>query len=384
MDKLKMNLKGKDALNECIRLWRLNNTFKGRIVEHDRILIPDDSFRTMSDEALDYFVSHSGCGAAICGNGQQRAYFQFMPKGTPWLYGMGDVPKARETEFRRTEHGRAIYDNAPEGAKRFYRRGPGYGEKPVYDLYRTLDDTSWYYIIAHAETEHLKADLDDIRAHMQEQPKGTNMFWWRGRHRPKNKDSFSKPTMRKIVEELALAKMGYGGGRMWFSEEKCREMTLADMRRSGLKALAMDLPTKGYGSNDFFFRGPFWDMHYWDESSRKRFIKAVHEMYNESPMAINQRYQAGVDYFKERNYRQLYLGAPEGAKKYYEVIFYKSSPNYHDAKEENNQCRKDMIAIYKSLTNEDWDYIIGHTHWGMAEWGLNKAREKYERKGNVQ
>ena len=118
--------------------------------------------------------------------------------------------------------------------------------------------------------------------------------------------------------------------------------------------------------------------------SRKRFIKAVHEMYNESPMAINQRYQAGVDYFKERNYRQLYLGAPEGAKKYYEVIFYKSSPNYHDAKEENNQCRKDMIAIYKSLTNEDWDYIIGHTHWGMAEWGLNKAREKYERKGNVQ
>ena len=281
MDKLKMNLKGKDALNECIRLWRLNNTFKGRIVEHDRILIPDDSFRTMSDEAWDYFVSHSGCGTAICGYGQQRAYFQFMPRGTAWSYGRGEVSNTREKEFRRTEHGRAIYDNAPEGAKRFYRRGQTYSEKPIYDLYRTLDDTSWYYIIAHAETEHLKADLDDIRAHMQEQPKGTNMFWWRGRHRPKNKDSFNKVKMRKIAEELALAKMGYGDGRMWFTEEKCHDMTLAEMRRSGLKALAMDLPEKGYESNNFFFRGPFWDLHYWDESSRKRFIKTVHEMWEE-------------------------------------------------------------------------------------------------------
>ena len=291
MDKIIMNMKGKDALNECIRLWRLNDTFKGLIVDRGRVS-SSSILRTADDEALDYFVSHSGCGAAICGNGQQRAYFQFMPKGTPWLYGMGDVPKARETEFRRTEHGRAIYDNAPDGAKRFYRRGPGYGEKPVYDLYRTLDDTSWYYIIAHAETEHLKADLGDIRAHMQEQPKGTNMFWWRGRHRPKNKDSFNKVKMRKIAEELALAKMGYGDGRMWFTEEKCHDMTLAEMRRSGLKALSMDLPEKGYESNNFFFRGPFWDLHYWDESSRKRFIKTVHEMWEEErilPMFYNSR-----------------------------------------------------------------------------------------------
>ena len=99
---------------------------------------------------------------------------------------------------------------------------------------------------------------------------------------PQNKDSFNKAKMRKIAEELALAKMGYGDGRMWFSEEKCRDMTLADMRRSGLKALAMDLPTKGYGSNDFFFRGPFWDLHYWDESSRKRLVDTVHAMWAEA------------------------------------------------------------------------------------------------------
>ena len=33
MAKSKMNLKGRDALDECIRLWRLNDTFKGRIVD---------------------------------------------------------------------------------------------------------------------------------------------------------------------------------------------------------------------------------------------------------------------------------------------------------------------------------------------------------------
>ena len=383
MDKSKMNLKGRDALEECIRLWRLNDTFKGKTVKHGRVLMPDDSFRTMDDESWDYFVANSGCGAAICGYGQQRAYFQFMPKGTLWGYGRGDVPTAREAEFRRTEHGRTIYDNAPEGAKRFYRRGPYYSEEPIYSHYRTMDNASWEYIIDHAETEPLKADLADIRAHMQGQPKGTNMFWWRGRCRPKDKDSFNKAKMRKIAEELTLAKMGYSNGRMWFTDES-HDMTLEEMRRSGLKALAMDLPMKGYDSNNFFFHGPFWDLHYWDESSRKRFIKTVHEMYNESPMAINSKYQAGVDYFKKRDYRQVYLDAPEGAKKYYEVVFYKSSPNYHDTKEESDKCKEDMIAIYKSLTNEDWDYIIKHTHWGMAKWGLNKAREKYGRKGSVQ
>lgn len=281
MDKSKMNVKGRDAFDECIRLWRLNDTFQGRVVDHGRTFAPDDSFRTMDDESWDYFISQSGCGAAICGYGQRRAFIQFMPKGTAWLYGRGDVPKAREAEFRRTKQGRAIYDNAPEMAKRFYRRGPGYGEKPIYDLYRIMDDASWDYIIAHAETEQLKADLADIREHMQGQPKGTNMFWWRGRHRPMNKDSFDKTKMRKIVEELALAKMGYDGGRRWFAEG-CRDMTLADMRWSGLKALCLDMPKTGHGSNNFFFRGPFWDLHYWDEASRRRLVDTAHAMWAES------------------------------------------------------------------------------------------------------
>ena len=55
----------------------------------------------------------------------------------------------------------------------------------------------------------LKADLADIREHMQGQPEGTKMFWWRGRHRPMHADSFDEAKMREIAAELALAKMGW-------------------------------------------------------------------------------------------------------------------------------------------------------------------------------
>ena len=299
MDKSMMILKGKEALDECILMWRLNDTFSGTTVSHGRVLAPDGKMCLLDDESWDYFISRAGCGAAICGYGQQRAFLQFMPKGTTWLYmrepsiiaakkalpgAMANVAKSRVAEFRRTEHGRAIYDNAPEGAKLFYQRGLGgseYSEKTVYDHYRTMDDASWDYIIAHAETKHLKDDLADIREHMQGQPNETNMFWWRGRHRPKNSESFDEDQIRQIVEELALATLGYDGGRKWFTD-KCRNMRLADMRRSGLKALCLDMPKTGYGSGNFFFRGPFWDLHYWDESSQKRLIDTAHAMWAET------------------------------------------------------------------------------------------------------
>ena len=295
-----MKTKGKEALNECIRMWQLNDTFRGTVIDHGRVLAPDGKMSILDDESWDYFISRAGCGAAICGYGQQRAFIQFMPKGTRWLYirepsiiaakkalpwTMTNVAKSRVAEFRRTEHGRAIYDNAPDGAQLFYQRSLGgseYGEKTIYDHYRSMSDSAWAYIIAHAETKHLKSDLADIREHMQGQPNGTNMFWWRGRHRPKNGDSFNENQMRKILEELALAKMGYDGGRRWFDEDKCSNMTLADMRRSGLKALCLDMPKTGYGSGNFFFRGPFWDLHYWDESSRKRLVDTVHAMWAEA------------------------------------------------------------------------------------------------------
>jgi len=99
-------------------------------------------------------------------------------------------------------------------------------------------------------------------------------------------------------------------------------------------------------------------------------------------VALNPKYEAGVDFYQKRPWRQLYLGAPEGAKRYYEISFYGGVLFYggmtvnHDTEEE----KQDLIAVCRSLTDEDWDYIIGHTHWGMAKWGLNQARKKHGRK----
>ena len=43
--------------------------------------------------------------------------------------------------------------------------------------------------------------------------------------------------------------------------------------------IELDLPKEGYGSANFFFRGPFWDLHYWDPTSQKRFVDVVHKMW---------------------------------------------------------------------------------------------------------
>ena len=99
-------------------------------------------------------------------------------------------------------------------------------------------------------------------------------------------------------------------------------------------------------------------------------------------IALNPKYQIGLDFYQKREFRRLYLGASERAKRYYEinfyggVFFYRGMAVNHDEEEE----RQDLIAAYRSLTDEDWAYIIGHTHWGMAKWGLNQAHEKYGRK----
>ena len=97
--------------------------------------------------------------------------------------------------------------------------------------------------------------------------------------------------------------------------------------------------------------------------------------------ALNPRYQAGLDFYQKREFRRVYLGASERAKRYYEISFYGGSPaSFNDTEEENEQIRQDLIAAYQSLTDTDWGYIIGHVNWGMAKWGLAQARKKYDRK----
>ena len=93
------------------------------------------------------------------------------------------------------------------------------------------------------------------------------------------------------------------------------------------------------------------------------------------------KYQKALDEFMTNAYwRALYEGAPEGAKRYYERIFARSCPLRELTDQEKEQSQAESEALYRSLTDGDWDYIIGNTHWGMAKWGLNKKRGQYGQK----
>lgn len=142
-----------------------------------------------SDRAWDRVLGDAGCFASALGRASARFFLQFMPPGTKWAYWTrpqsgiaGGHVRLRVGEFRRTARGRAVYDAAPEDAKRFYSRCVGNATlldpRQVYDLYRTMDDASWDYILAHAWTPAQRKDLSDARTHMQGHPAGTKMFWW--------------------------------------------------------------------------------------------------------------------------------------------------------------------------------------------------------------
>ena len=112
------------------------------------------------------------------------------------------------------------------------------------------------------------------------------------------------------------------------------------------------------------------------EEMERRIAQAV------SPEALDPRYQAALDRFMDNRYwRRLYMRAPKGAKRYYERSFASAWPLRELTDKEIEEAKAESEALYRSLTDEDWDYIIGNTHWGMAKWGLNKNREKYSRKG---
>ena len=153
---------------------------------------------TWSDADWEKRLRAAGCFAAALSCASARFYLHHRPPGTKWAYwnapelvhaaeqeeGVSDRHvRLRLAEFRRTPIGRATYDAAPADAQRFYRREAGDGNpldsRLIYDLYRTMDDASWDYLLAHAWTPAQRADLADIRAHMQGRPSGTQMFWWK-------------------------------------------------------------------------------------------------------------------------------------------------------------------------------------------------------------
>ena len=101
--------------------------------------------------------------------------------------------------------------------------------------------------------------------------------------------------------------------------------------------------------------------------------------YNTCVKALDPRYQAALDSFMDNRYwRQLYIRAPEGAKRYYERSFSSSWPLRELTTQEKEESKAESEALYRSLTDVDWDYIIGNTHRGMARWGLNKTRERFQ------
>ena len=78
-------LTGEDALSECIRLWRLNDTFKGQIADHGRTS-SGSSLRTMDDESWDYVLANAGHAEAL-GLYRARSEMQGKPevKFGSWL-----------------------------------------------------------------------------------------------------------------------------------------------------------------------------------------------------------------------------------------------------------------------------------------------------------
>ena len=142
---------------------------------------------TWSDGKWDKVLRDADCFASALGRASARFFLQFMPPGTKWSYWtdsslerlaarLEGIPdrhiRLRLAEFRRTPLGRATYDAAPADAQRFYARNAGTGNfldyRPIYDLYRTMDDASWDYILAHAWTQTQCETFAEIRARAQD------------------------------------------------------------------------------------------------------------------------------------------------------------------------------------------------------------------------
>ena len=73
-------------------------------------------------------------------------------------------------------------------------------------------------------------------------------------------------------------------------------------------------------------------------------------------VALNPKYQTGVDFYQKRPWRQLYLGAPEGAKRYYEISFYELNKLYDAFADELSKngygC---MLYGSKNYLEQVWD-----------------------------
>lgn len=112
---------------------------------------------------------------------------------------LAELEEAALARFSKNPAWKKEYDGAPEGAKRYYRHsfgfstgaiGSGGDEKTLKllseafaderdDIYRTMDDESWDYVIRNAGSVATKCGLHAARIHMQGRPGAKYGDWFK-------------------------------------------------------------------------------------------------------------------------------------------------------------------------------------------------------------
>lgn len=115
---------------------------------------------------------------------------------------LAELEEVAVASFCRNPGWKREYDAAPEGAKRYYRHtfafsvgaiGCGGREELVKllaeafedeknDIYRTMDDESWDYVIRNAGSVATKCGLHAARIHMQGRPGAKYGDWFKKGH----------------------------------------------------------------------------------------------------------------------------------------------------------------------------------------------------------
>ena len=112
---------------------------------------------------------------------------------------LAELEEASLAHFCENPGWRKEYERAPEGAKRYYRHtfgfsvgvmGSGGSEEALKlfvdafaderdDIYRTMDDESWDYVIRNAGSVVTKCGLHAARVHMQGRPGAKYGDWFK-------------------------------------------------------------------------------------------------------------------------------------------------------------------------------------------------------------
>lgn len=90
-------------------------------------------------------------------------------------------------------------------------------------------------------------------------------------------------------------------------------------------------------------------------------------------MYTDQQTQGLKKFLQNKYWKDIFDKSPsENVKIYYAEHF-----AYGLGLSSGDEHTEKVIAIFKTLSEEDWDYIIANCHNNMGKWGLVKCKEKY-------